>query len=116
MSQNEVDPQEEKRDESSTSHIRGNTQSDEDVDLGVLNDDDPSAQCIRNIRYHGQAINWIISHYDPNIWGQHWRYVEYKLRVNLHVHIYELICFAIFKKSSRELNRYLDDDDEASDN
>ena len=102
MPQNEADPEEKKTGEDDTT-------SDEDDDLGVLNGGDPSAECMRNNRYHAQAINWLISNYDPNIWGQHWPYIESKLSVNLHIHIYELICFAILKKSSRELKRYLDD-------
>ena len=73
--------------------------------LEVINDDDPSAECMRDARYHSESINWLIAHYDPQLWGTHWESIEYKLRANLQIHLHELICFCMFKKSSREIRR-----------
>ena len=39
--------------------------TDDDSDASGV-DDDPSAECVRNIRDHGESIMWLISHYDPD--------------------------------------------------
>ena len=73
--------------------------------LGVINDGDPSAECMSNVRYHSESINWLVAHYDPQLWGTHWESIEAKLRANIQVHVHELICFCLFKKSSLEIRR-----------
>ena len=59
----------------------------------------------QEMHYQMKSINWLIAHYDPQLWGTHWDSIERKLRANLQIHIHELICFCMFKKSSREIRR-----------
>ena len=71
--------------------------------VGVVNNDDPSAECINGAQHHAQRIMWLMAHYDRRTWGRYWPSVEYRIRANVMIHLHELTCFCLFKKSSREL-------------
>ena len=74
--------------------------------VGVINEDDPSPECISDAQDHADSIMWLMIHYKREDWGpEDWAAVEDKIRANILLHMHELMCFCVFKKTSRELSR-----------